>query len=46
MFLQALLGALLQKPLLVRHPHEPLTLHALDLTHWAAVGGQTGHKRQ
>jgi hypothetical protein len=46
MFQHALLGAVLQKLLLVRHPHRPSTLHAPGLRHWAAVGGQTGPKRQ
>ena len=46
MFQHALLGAVLQKLLLVRHPHGPPALHAPGLRHWAAVGGQTGPKRQ
>ena len=46
MFQHALLGAVQQKPLLVRHPHGAPALHAPGLTHWSDVGGQTGPKRQ
>ncbi len=46
MFLHALLGAALQEPLLVRHPHGAPTLLAPGLTRWAAVGGKTGPKWQ
>ncbi len=44
----ALLGAVLQKLLLVRHLHGTPTLHAPGLTRrrWAAVGDQTGPRRQ
>ena len=46
MFQHALLGAVQQNPPLVRHPHGAPTLHAPGLTHWAALRGQTGPKRQ
>ncbi len=46
MFQHALLGAVQQNPPLGRHPHGAPTLHAPGLTHWSAVGGQTGPKRQ
>jgi hypothetical protein len=45
-FQHALLGAVLQKLLMVRHLHWAPTLHAPGLRHWAAVGGQTGPKRR
>ena len=45
-FQHAQLGALQQKPLLGRHPDGAPTVQAPDLTYWAAVGGQTGHKQQ
>ena len=46
MFQHALLGAVQQNPPLVRHPHGAPALHAPGLTHWAALRGQTGQKRQ
>ena len=45
-FQHSVLDAVLQISLLVRHPHGTPTLHAPGLTHWAALGGQTGLKRQ
>ena len=44
-FQHAQLGALQQKPLLGRHPDGAPTVQAPDQTYWAAVGGQTGHKK-
>jgi hypothetical protein len=45
-FQHAQLGVLQQKPLLGRHPDGAPKVQAPELTFWAAVGGQTGHKRQ
>ena len=46
MFQHALLGAVQQNPPLGRQPHGAPALNAPGLTHWSAVGGQTGPRRQ
>ncbi len=45
-FQHAQLGALQQKSLLGMHPDGAPTVQAPDLTYWAAVEAQAGHKLQ